>query len=158
MTNLELGKQIYDVVRTELDFETWYKDCFGACVESAANIILNGHCDYNKGSVLEVSRTESKDGNTHNFDFDKENFVEYYGEEYCFKTFTTAEDVVNDLINYTAGSGKSEYYNEEQSQLFAEFDAEWESLPCDPEGANAEQKAQQDSLLDEYASKILAEM
>ncbi len=155
MTNRELAKSIWAVIRTELDFEAWFKDCFRECVEDAVKLINTGCCTFKNGSVLEISRTISKDGKTHNFDFDKENFIEFYGEESCFKQFTTTDDIVNDLINYAAGSGKSDFYNEEQSELFAEFDSEWQKLPCDSEGANSTQKKEQDELLEEYAEKIL---
>ncbi len=154
MKNEELGKLIWNSVRTDLDFETWYKECFGACVEDAAKLIWSGCAEYPKSSC-EIPRIISKDGNTHNFDFDEENFIEYYGEEQCFHLFPSVERIVNDLISYAAGSGKSEFYNNEQSDLFAEFDREWQNLPCDAEGATAAQNAEQDKLLDEYARKIM---
>lgn len=81
MKNKELGKMIYDVLRTRLDFETWYSECFAECVEDAANLIDSGCCDAEYGSLCEISSTISKDGQTHRFDFDKENFVEFYGED-----------------------------------------------------------------------------
>ena len=85
--NIELGKKIYEHLNTKFDFETWYKDCFGACIEDAANLIFNGYCDVEKGSFFEISRTISKDGNTHRIDVEKENFIEYYGEEGFKNTF-----------------------------------------------------------------------
>lgn len=91
MKNRELGKAIYDVIKTRLDFETWYNECFAECVEDAARLIDSGCCDVENGSICEISRTISKDGQTHNFDFDKENFVEYYGEE-VFKNRFYPED------------------------------------------------------------------
>lgn len=68
----------------------------------------------------------------------------------------TRENIMSDLINYSAGSGISEEYNNEQKELFAEFDRYWQQVPCDPEGPNKEQNKELDNLLDEYASKILA--
>lgn len=65
------------------------------------------------------------------------------------------DNVVNDLINYIAGNGRPEYYNDEQGKLFAECDTEWDKLPCDREGANPEQEEAQDELLKEYAEKII---
>jgi hypothetical protein len=81
MKNRELGKAIYDVVRTRLDFETWYNQCFAECVEDAAGLIDSGCCTAERGSFCEISKTISKDGQTHNFDFDKDNFIEFYGKD-----------------------------------------------------------------------------
>ena len=81
MKNIELGKKIWKVIKTDFDFETWYSECFCECVEDAAKFIDSGCCEPETGSSLEISRTISKDGCTHNFNFDKENFIEFYGEE-----------------------------------------------------------------------------
>ena len=81
MKNIELAKEIYNVIRTKFDFETWYDECFEACLEDAAALINSGCCSIDSGSIFEVSKTISKDGQTHNFDFDKENFIEFYGED-----------------------------------------------------------------------------
>lgn len=81
MKNIELAKEIYNVIRTKFDFETWYNECFAACLEDAASLIDSGCCSIDSGSIFEVSYTISKDGQTHNFDFDKENFIEFYGED-----------------------------------------------------------------------------
>lgn len=155
MTNVELGKQIWDVLRTNLDFDSWYKDCFGSCIEDAANLINSGCCTFSEGSELEISMNISKDGSTHTFSVNKNNFIEYYGEEACFRMFHTLKDIEDDLINYAAGSGKSEFYNDAQSELFAEFDSKFLKLPCDADGANPEQEKVQNELIAEYAQSVL---
>ena len=65
------------------------------------------------------------------------------------------EEIINDLINFAAGTKRNNSYWYEQDELFAEFDQEWQALPCDPEGANPEQMKEQDKLLDKYANKII---
>ena len=97
MKNIELGKKIWNAIDSSWDFETWYEKCFGECIEEAANSILNGSCTIENGSFVEVSRTISKDGNTHNFDVDPENFIEYYGEEGFFNTFGISFNALKEI-------------------------------------------------------------
>lgn len=97
MKNIELGKKIWDAIDSSWDFETWYEKCFGECIEEAANSILNGSCTIENGSFVEVSHTISKDGNTHNFDVDPENFIEYYGEEGFFNTFGISFNALKEI-------------------------------------------------------------
>lgn len=44
---------------------------------------------------------------------------------------------------------------EELSNILCDFVREWEAAPCDPEGATPEQDAVLDSILGEYAERIL---
>ncbi len=87
MKNIELGKKIWGVIKTDLDFDTWYNECFGECVEDAAKLIFSGCCDAETGSICEISKNISKDGRTHNFNFDKENLIEFQGKEGFKNTF-----------------------------------------------------------------------
>ena len=81
MTNKELAERAYKVIDTHYDFESWYNDCFPECIEEAANMIFSGCCEFSTGSSFEISRHISNDGQTHNFDVDMENFIEFYGGE-----------------------------------------------------------------------------
>ena len=89
MKNIELGKEIYNLIKTDLDFKDWFKGstCFGEFVNDAAASILNGSCSIESGSFVEISKTVSKDGKTHRIDFDRENFIEYYGPEQFYGMF-----------------------------------------------------------------------
>ncbi len=89
MKNIELGKKIYNLIKTDLDFKDWFKSttCFGEFVNDAAASILNGSCSIENGSFVEISKTVSKDGKTHRIDFDRENFIEYYGPEQFYGMF-----------------------------------------------------------------------
>jgi len=70
------------------DFNFWYDNCFDACMEEACSPIFTGNCDFNKGSFIEISRTSSKDGATHTINVDKDELIEYYGEDCCKRMFT----------------------------------------------------------------------
>lgn len=89
MKNIELGKEIYNLIKTDLNFKDWFKGstCFGEFVNDAAASILNGNCSIENGSFVEISKTVSKDGKTHRIDFDRENFIEYYGPEQFYGMF-----------------------------------------------------------------------
>lgn len=91
MTNKELGRKIWANINFTNgyadNFDAWYNDCFGECMEEAANEIFNGTCEYKRGSFVEVSRSISKSGNPVTIDVDKENFIEYYGASKCMELF-----------------------------------------------------------------------
>lgn len=158
LTNKELGRLIYVALfsepEDELDFEIWYEQCWNECMNDAVNAIGVGCGSYEDGTSIELSWTVTKSGRTEVFFFEKENFDEYYGERDCFRMFHTQKQVEYDLIAYFSGGAISEYYSDEQEELFAEACREWEALPCDPEGANDEQNEALDELLEEYAEKI----
>lgn len=159
MTMREVAQQVWQVIDYnggfyETDFDAWFKDCWQECMEEAINNILNGGWDWENGSYIEVSKNISKDGNTHNIDVEKEHIIEYLGEENCWKTFTLQKDIAEDLMSYVAGSPVSEFYGNEELQLFSEFAKEWNSLPCDDDGFSSEQEAEADELIEEYAQLI----
>lgn len=163
MTNYEVAKQVWGKINFHESwyadhFDDWYKDCWNECMEEATNYILNGSCSFETGSFIEVSRTLSKDGQTHNIDVDKENFVEFYGEEHCFRLFTLVDDIKAQLINYAAGSQISQHFTNEELELFAEFNRKWNDLPCDDDGFTTEQEKVADELVEDYAQQIFDKM
>lgn len=91
MANIELGKKIWENIKFSNyyaeDFEQWYKDCFAECMNEATNYILNGSCDFERGSFVEISKNLSKSGRTIEINVDKEDFIEFYGEEGCKDLF-----------------------------------------------------------------------
>lgn len=149
MTMREVAQQVWSVIDYnggfyETDFDAWFKDCWQECMEEAINNILNGACKWENGSYIEVSKSISKDGNTHNIDVAKEHIIEYLAEENCWKTFLTLDDIESDLMLYIGGSPISEFYTDDVIELFALCDREWRHLPCDPEGFSPEQEAEAD--------------
>ena len=86
----EVGKEIWSLTNFSegniygSDFETWYRECFPYTIHTAADNatekILKGDRRYKDGSFIEMEAWEAKDGKPHTFFFDKEHFVEYYGE------------------------------------------------------------------------------
>jgi hypothetical protein len=160
MTNKEIGKAIWENINFnggfyEENFEKWFEDCFAVCVEEAVANIDNGGCKFETGSFIEISKNISKDGRTHNIDFDKENFIEYFGKEKCFRMFTTQEDIEQDLLNFFSGSLIPEEYSEAQREMFYEAGREWDSIEVDPEGPTKEQDEELDEVLENHAVKIL---
>lgn len=90
MTNKELGRAIWEVLRVDgfyNNFEIWYQDCFDECIADAEKMIFSGCCTFENGSFIEISKNISKDGKTHNFNVDKENFIEFYGRKTCKELF-----------------------------------------------------------------------
>lgn len=87
MKNRDIARMAWEVIKTDLDFDDWYKECWGECMDEARALIDSGCCSWPNGSFFEVSRNISKDGQTHNFDIEKENFIEYYGEQACKEMF-----------------------------------------------------------------------
>lgn len=159
MTNKEVGKSIWEKINFngsfyESHFEEWFNDCFAECVAEAVANIDNGGCKFETGSYIEVSKNISKDGQTHNIDFDKENFIEYYGKETCFKMFYTLEQIEQDLLNFFSGANIPEEYSEAQQEKFFEASREWDSIEVDPEGPTKEQDEELDEVLESYAEEI----
>lgn len=101
MANKELGKKIWDRMKFNVgdyyaeDFEAWYNDCFAACMEEVVNnYFANDHKsveDWKDGWFLELSARQTKSGETETISFEKENFIEFYGEEYCKEMFEPEE-------------------------------------------------------------------
>ena len=163
MTMRDVAQQVWQVIDYnggfyETNFDSWYRDCWQECMEEAIDNILNGGWKLENGSYIEVSKSISKDGNIHNIDVKKEHIIEYLGEEQCFKTFTLQKDIAEDLMAYVAGSPISEFYGNEELQLFSEFAKEWNSLSCDVDGFSSEQEAEADELIEEYAQQIFDEI
>lgn len=159
MTMRDVAEQVWQVIDYnggfyETNFDAWYRDCWENCMEEAIDNILNGGWELENGSYIEVSKNISKDGNTHNIDVAKEHIIEYLGEEQCWKTFLTQEEIVGDLMLYIGGSPISEFYTDDVIELFALCDREWQALPCDPEGFSPEQEAAADELIDDYVQQI----
>lgn len=154
MTMREVAEQVWSLIKCNLDFESWFAECWGSCMEEAINHIQNGGCELESGSYIELSEGQSKDGHIHNISIHKEILVEYLGEEQCWKTFLTQEDIVGDLMLYIGGSPISEFYTDDVIELFALCDREWRALPCDPEGFSPEQEAAADELIDDYVQQI----
>lgn len=65
------------------------------------------------------------------------------------------EQVITDIINYYAGSKLPDCYNNEQIDIIAEYNRDWEDMPCDAEGANSEQDKAMYELLEKIAEKVL---
>ena len=94
----EVGKEIWSLivfregnnygnVAYKTDFASWYKDVFPACIDKAAQRIFDGKSTYEKGSFFELNGTETKDETAHRISFNKEHFIEYYGEEAAKRLF-----------------------------------------------------------------------
>lgn len=159
MTNKETGRKIWEKINFngnfyESHFEEWYNDCFPSCIEEATKSIDSGCCTFENGTILELSRNITKDGQTHVIDFDKENLIEFYGKEECFKRFHTLEQVEEDLLSYLSGNCVPEEYSDEQRIKFFECFKEWDSVEVDPEGATKDQDAELDEILETYAEEI----
>lgn len=68
------------------------------------------------------------------------------------------ENIIEDIIAYYTGIELPEYYSEEQRNIIAISNREWDELPCDSEGANSEQEAEQDEFLEKIAKEVKAEV
>ena len=123
----------YELINTEHDaIKDAYKRAENFCKEWNSKIT----------EKIDVVNTENKKVEYNNSNISKEDTLK-------------KEEIINDLINFAAGTKRNNSYWYEQDELFAEFDQEWQALPCDPEGANSEQMKEQDKLLDKYANKII---
>ena len=154
MTMREVAQQVWGLIKCDLDFESWFAECWGPCMEEAIDAILNGVGSFESGTFIELSSGITKDGNPHDISIHKEHFLEYLGEENCWKTFLTLEDIESDLMLYIGGSEISEFYTDEVRELFALCDREWRHLPCDPEGFSPAQEAEADELIEDYVQQI----
>lgn len=159
MCNREVAKLVWKKIDFHggfyaSNFDEWYKDCWAECMEEAVDNILNGGCKFESGSYIEISLSISVDRQSHNVDVDKENFIEFYGEECCFRLFTLVDDIKGQLVDYAAGTPVSEHFSDDELEFFAEFNRQFLSLPCDDDGFSAEQESAADELIDEYAQKI----
>jgi DNA primase traC len=91
----EVGKEIWSLTNFSegniygSDFETWYRECFPYTIHTAVKKISDGHCSYKGGSFVAMEAKEAKDNKPHTFFFDKEHFVEYYGEQKAKRLFDT---------------------------------------------------------------------
>ena len=105
----EVGKEIWSLivfregnnygnVAYKTDFASWYKDVFPACIDKAAQRIFDGKSTYEKGSFFELNGTETKDETAHRISFNKEHFIEYYGEEAAKRLFSCG---IKGIVNYT---------------------------------------------------------
>ena len=65
------------------------------------------------------------------------------------------EQIIEDIINYYAGCTLPARYTEDQRDIIAEHNRDWDALPCSPEGATVEQEQEQDALLEKVAEKVL---
>lgn len=158
-TNKEIGKEIWNRIEFngsfyENHFEEWFNDCFAECVAEAVKSIDSGCCTFEKGTILELSKNITKDGQTYVVDFDKENLIEFYGKETCFKMFYTLEQIEQDLLNFFSGANIPEEYSEAQQEKFFEASREWDSIEVDPEGPTKEQDEELDEVLESYAEEI----
>lgn len=68
---------------------------------------------------------------------------------------TKLEQIQDDVVNYFCGCG-AEGYTDEQMQVMAIYNREWDSAECDPEGANSEQEQQLDKIVEECAKEVFA--
>ena len=104
MANKELGKKIWDRKKFNVgdyyaeDFEAWYNDWFAACMEEVVNnYFANEHKsveEWKDGWFLELSARQTKSGETETIDFEKENFIEFYGEEACKGMFEPTDEEI----------------------------------------------------------------
>lgn len=154
MTMREVAEQVWGLINCDSDLESWFAECWGPCMEEAVDAILNGVGSFESGTYIELSKGITKDGNPHDISIHKEHFLEYMGEEACWKTFLTREDIESDLMLYISGSPISEFYTDDVLELFALCDREWRALPCDPEGFSPEQEADADELIEEFVQQI----
>ena len=157
MTMREVAEQVWSLIKCDSDFESWFAECWGPCMEEAVDAILNGVGSFESGTYIELSKGITKDGNPHDISIHKEHFLEYMGEKACWKTFLTQEDIERDLMLYignTPISEISEFYTDDVIELFALCAHEWGVLPCDPEGFSPEQEAEADELIDDYVQQI----
>lgn len=68
----------------------------------------------------------------------------------------TVGQIIDDVINYYAGSGLPEEYSDAQREIIAASNLEWDNLDCDPEGPTKEQEKEQDLFLEKLANEVLA--
>lgn len=68
-----------------------------------------------------------------------------------------ADDIEFDLLNYAAGSLNLDKtnYNQNQKNLFLEFDQKCSNLPCDSEGPTHQQELDMDNLTKHFVDLIL---
>ncbi|QNL96643.1 zincin-like metallopeptidase domain-containing protein [Treponema sp. Marseille-Q4132] len=104
------------------DFEIWYKESFPYTVHTAVKNILDGHCSYKGGSFVAMEAKEAKDNKPHTFFFDKEHFVEYYGEQKAKQLFDT------DLRNEQKSFQLTQFLTEEMLQTDRSISREPEAI------------------------------
>ena len=68
----------------------------------------------------------------------------------------TVDQIIDDVINYYAGSGLPEDYSDAQREIIAASNQEWDDLECDPEGPTKDQEKEQDLFLEKVAKEVLA--
>lgn len=68
---------------------------------------------------------------------------------------TRLEQIEDDVVNYFAGCG-ADGYTDEQTQIMAIYNREWDSVEVDPEGATKEQDEQLDKIVEECAKEVFA--
>lgn len=66
------------------------------------------------------------------------------------------DEVENDIVNYFGGCG-ADGYSDEQRQIMAIYNREWDSVECDPEGPNGQQEKLLDDIVEECAQKVIEE-
>ena len=104
------------------NFETWYKESFPYTVHTAVKKISDGHCSYKGGSFVAMEAKEAKDNKPHTFFFDKEHFVEYYGEQKAKQLFDT------DLRNEQKSFQLTQFLTEEMLQTDRSISREPEAI------------------------------
>ena len=66
------------------------------------------------------------------------------------------DEVENDVVNYFGGLG-ADGYSDEQRQIMAIYNREWDSVECDSEGPNGQQEKLLDDIVEEFAKKVIEE-
>lgn len=67
----------------------------------------------------------------------------------------TLSEIKIDIVDYFAGIGLVDDYSDEQTQVMALYNREWDKVECDAEGANPEQDKQLDEIIENCAKKVL---
>lgn len=68
---------------------------------------------------------------------------------------TRLEQIEMDVVNYFGGCG-AEGYTDEQTQIMAIYNREWDNVEVDPEGPNAEQDKELDDIIERCAKEVFA--
>lgn len=66
---------------------------------------------------------------------------------------TRLEQIEMDVVNYFGGCG-AEGYTDEQTQIMAIYNREWNDVEVDPEGPNAEQDKELDDIIERCAKEV----
>ena len=66
----------------------------------------------------------------------------------------TLSEIESDIVNYFGGIGVDDY-SDEQTQVMAIYNREWDKVECDADGANPEQDKQLDEIIENCAKKVL---